>query len=357
MIVNELFLHLHSFCDNLYLVGGSVRDLLLNRQVSDYDFATPFVPSEIKARLAKCGITKYFEVGEKYGTIGCLIEGEKIEITTFRGEQYNYVNRKPEVSYISSIYEDVKRRDLTINAMYLSRVDAKHLLDTNRSEFTFNPSNKHLALCLEDLRLGVIQTVGNPGKRFKEDPLRMLRAVRFASQLNFSVEKKTMAMIQRLRVELLKVSAERWSQEMDKILSCEVVDFDTLKESCLLSIIIPELSYQIRFDQNSQYHNYQLWEHTGKVVNAVPHTKMDLRWSALLHDIGKPFVQTVNNKGNTNYMGHEKMSAALVAQIGSRLHWAKERIQFIQSTVETHQESYNILREYDQIGKVKHEKR
>ncbi len=349
-----LFEKLHAFSDDLYLVGGSVRDILLERPVNDYDFATSLTPTEIKKRLIVCGITKHYTIGEKFGTIGCKVPYSSIcdmdvEITTFRGEQYNYVDRKPEVSYIDSIEKDVSRRDFTINALYLSRSEAEYL---NNAPFwsvfikdKFRKENK------EDLDSRVIRTVGKAGLRFREDPLRMLRAVRFASQLDFTIEEKTMEMIQRMRVELLKISRERWNQEMDKILSCEIVNFNVLKESCLLSIILPELSYQIDFDQNSRYHNYTLWEHTTKVVNAVPHTDLKLRWAALLHDIGKPFVQTTNKKGTTNYIGHEIMSASLVEQIGARFRWPKERTRAIQDIVATHLEGYNVLKKYDQMGK------
>lgn len=347
-----LFEQLHTFGDDLFLVGGSVRDILLGRAVHDYDFATSLTPTEIKKRLVECGITKHHTVGEKFGTIGCEIIYPSIchmavEITTFRGEQYNYVDRKPEVSYIDNIQEDVTRRDFTINAMYLSKKDVNSLNVTD--SFSFN--DNHRTDCLHDLNKAIIKTVGKAGLRFREDPLRMLRAVRFASQLGFSIEEKTMDMIKRMRVELLKISRERWNQEMEKILSCEIVNFDVLKESCLLSVILPELSYQIDFNQNSLYHDYTLWEHTTRVVNAVPHTDLKLRWAALLHDIGKPFVQTINKKGNTNYIGHETMSAFLVEQIGDRFKWPREQTRFIRDVVSTHLEGYNVLKKYDQMGK------
>jgi len=346
--VKKLFKKLNAF-EELYLVGGSVRDLLLNRPVQDYDFCVPYTPSIIKEKLKECGITNTFDVGQKFGTIGCQIESLAVEITTFRGEQYNFVDRKPEVSYIDKIQEDVKRRDFTINAIYISRKEVESN-DSDISSLSFRDDDGRQSK-LQDLNNRVITTVGNAGLRFREDPLRMLRAIRLASQLDFTIEKKTMAMIIRMRVELLKVSRERWTQELDKLLSCEKVNFNILKESQLLSIIIPELSYQIDFDQNSNFHNLSLWEHTAKVVNAVPCDNLNLRWAGLLHDIGKPFVKVENKKGKYNYMGHELMGAFMVDRIGGNLKWSKERTKSVSDIVKTHLEEYNTLREYDHLGK------
>jgi len=363
-MLKELFKKLHAF-EELFLVGGSVRDLLIGRPVHDYDFCTPYTPNIIKEKLKECGITKTFDIGEKFGTIGCkvvikvlgnvppkdtveLIEKEvDVEITTFRGEQYNFVNRKPDVSYIDNIEEDVKRRDFTINSLYMSRKEAE-TSKGNCAIFT----DKHRSTGNTDLINEVIRTVGNAGKRFKEDPLRILRAIRFASQLDFTIEEKTMAMIKRMRVELLKVSRERWTQELDKLLSCEKINFDVLNDSCVLDILIPELSYQINFDQNSKYHNTDLWTHTTNVVNAVPHTNLTLRWAALLHDIGKPFVKTENKSGFYNYIGHEIMSSHLVKQISKRLNWSTSRTNDVMGIVSTHLEKYNILKEYDDKCKL-----
>lgn len=330
--------------DEIYLVGGAVRDLLLNLEIKDYDFCCPYTPKQIKRKLKKCGIEKTFDVGEKFGTIGFRIGELNIEITTFRGEQYNYLSRHPEVSYVDSIEEDVIRRDFTINSIYLER-------EKFNSKQFFNFKDKHRNEAIEDLKNKKIKTVGNPAKRFKEDPLRMLRAIRFSSQLGFSIEDKTFEMIKHMRVNLLNISVERWTQEMDKILSLPTPGLEILGESCLLDIMIPELSYQINFDQNSKYHDFKLWDHTIKVVNATPKENMLLRWAALLHDIGKPFVKTTNKKGGTNYIGHEIMSAHLTEQIGKRLKWPNNRIETVSGMVAHHLEKYCVLKEYDNMSK------
>lgn len=352
--IRLVFRRLSNF-EELYLVGGSIRDLLLNIPITDFDFAVPYTPKQIKEKLKECGIHSTFDVGEKFGTIGFVLCSFNVEITTFRGEQYNYLDRKPVVSYIQDIEEDVKRRDFTINSLYLSREEFKKFdsLVTDSILLTFDNliKDKHRKQGVLDLINKEIRTVGDSARRFKEDPLRMLRAVRFAIKYNFTITEKTLDMIQRLRVELLKVSVERWTQELDKILFIESPNLQVLAASCLLDIMIPELSYQIGFDQNSRYHNHQLWEHTMKVVKAVPSSDLNLRWSALLHDIGKPFVKTVNKQGKYNYMGHEVMSAYLVKQIGLRLKWSKERTVFVGGLVEHHLQKYCSLKKYDDESK------
>lgn len=341
--IQLVFNRLYNF-DEIYLVGGSVRDYILGVPIKDFDFAVPYTPVQIKAKLKESGFEKTFDIGEKFGTIGCLIQGLDIEITTFRGEQYNYLDRKPEVSYIQTIEEDIKRRDFTINALYVDREEAKLL-------WKFNPKDKHRVECLRDVTDQQIRAVGDPARRFKEDPLRMLRAIRFAAKYGFTITEKTFDMIIRLRVELLKVSVERWVMELDKILSLKKPNLQLLADSHLLDIMIPELSYQIDFDQNSSYHNYQLWEHTIKVVEATPCDNLNLRWAALLHDIGKPFTKIINKKGHFNYMGHEIMSAYLVNQIGYRLKWTKERTKSVSELAQHHLNDYCELRKYDNAAK------
>jgi len=338
--------------EELYLVGGAVRDLILELPIKDFDFCCPYTPKQIKQKLKESGIEKTFDVGEKFGTIGCIVEGLDVEITCYRGESYNYLNRKPEVVYIDSIEEDVKRRDFTINSLYLGRDDLRFFTDKHNGSYGDSWCiDKHRTAGTSNLMEGVIKTVGDPAKRFKEDPLRMLRAVRFAIKYNFTIAEKTFDMIKRLRVELLKVSAERWTMEMDKILSIEKPDLKILGKSDLLNIMIPELSYQIGFDQNSRYHDLTLWEHTMEVVQATPFDDLNLRWAALLHDLGKPFVKTENKKGHYNYMGHEVMSAYLVKQIGQRLKWTGERTKAVSELAEHHLRDYCKLREYDNVGK------
>lgn len=339
--IELVFNHLRNF-DEIYLVGGSVRDYILDVPIKDFDFAVPYTPIQIKEKLKECDIVKTFDVGEKFGTIGCDIEELPVEITTFRGEQYNFLDRKPEISYIQTIEEGIQRRDFTINSLYLDRTLTNNFFVTEHKKQGYYDLIEHK----------VIRTVGDPARRFREDPLRMLRAIRFAAKYNFTIVEKTFDMIIRLRVELLKVSVERWVMELDKILSIEKPNLQLLADSHLLDIMIPELSYQIGFDQNSRYHNHQLWEHTMKVVEATPCDNLNLRWAALLHDIGKPFTKIVNKKGHSNYMGHEVMSAYLVNQIGHRLKWTKERTKNVSELTLHHLQDYCELRKYDNEGKA-----
>lgn len=346
--IKLLFNRLHAF-EELFLVGGSIRDYILNIPIKDFDYAVPYTPKQIKEKLKQCGVEKTFDIGEKFGTIGAIIEGLDVEITCYRSEIYNLMDRKPEVSYIDSIEEDVKRRDFTINSLYLSR-DEMDLITYHDGWHEMFP-DKHRKQAFKDLQNGIIRTVGDSARRLKEDPLRMPRGIRFAIKYNFTIEEKTFDMIKRLRVELLKVSVERWTMELDKILSLKKPNLQVLADSHLLDIMIPELSYQIGFDQNSRYHNLELWQHTMKVVESTPCDNLNLRWAALLHDIGKPFTKTKNKKDNYNYMGHEIMSAYLVKQIGQRLKWTNERTKNVSEMCEHHLRDYCVLREYDNLGK------
>jgi tRNA nucleotidyltransferase (CCA-adding enzyme) len=190
----------------LYLVGGAVRDSLLGKVPKDWDFTTPCLPDEIEETIKKIGKKPYL-LGKKFGTIGFKLELEKdvfeyVEITTFRGEKYETGNRKPEVNFIDKIEQDLIRRDFTINSMAI------------------NSKLKLIDICdgQQDLKNGIIRTVGNPKIRFKEDPLRLLRAIRFATVLDFAIEQKTWEKLCSMKFGLFEISRERWVMEMDKIL-------------------------------------------------------------------------------------------------------------------------------------------
>lgn len=182
-----------------YLVGGSVRDKLLGREPHDYDFATPMLPDDIESKVKEAG-KRAFITGKRFGTIGFKHDGDFVEVTTFRSERYGKT-RKPEVEFVTSINEDLSRRDFTINAIAL------------RGTKYIDPFDGR-----KDLEDRIIKAVGNPSERFNEDPLRMLRAARFASQLGFTIESKTLASIKKNAHKILGVSRERWIQELDKLL-------------------------------------------------------------------------------------------------------------------------------------------
>lgn len=328
----------------VYLVGGAVRDYLMNIEPKDYDFCTPAEPDEIEekihARLNEHGDpTKVYGIGKKFGTLGCKVDGEMVEITTFRTEKYKPNNRKPDVEYVKHINEDLSRRDFTINAMAI-RLTKGHIriIDPYCGQ--------------EDIEEGVIRAVGHPKQRFKEDPLRILRAIRFACRFGFRIEEVTYAKMKKMANHILDISKERWMMEMDKILLSDRVD-DGLRylwNGNLFKFMIPELQLQLDYDQNSKYHKFTLEEHTKRVVMATP-KDLDLRWAALLHDIAKPFTRTDNPKGYCNYIGHEKLGADMVLKLSNHLKWSNERRDNVVELVRNHLEDDCPLREFDNMGK------
>ncbi len=216
----------------------------------------------------------------------------------------------------------------------------------------------------QDLEAGVIRAVGHPKQRFKEDPLRILRAVRFACRFGFKIEEETEKKMKLKGIYLLNISKERWMMEMDKILLSENAGYglQLLWENELFKFIIPELQLQWNYDQNSKYHKYLLHIHTKKVVEATP-KDLDMRWAALLHDIAKPFVRTdktlktlrecieYGRTFKSNYVGHEKLGADMVLKLAAHFKWSNDRRDKIFELVRNHLKDDCPLREYDNMGK------
>lgn len=318
-----------------YLVGGCVRDLIVGREPHDFDYATPLLPDDIERLIRESGKRAYI-TGKRFGTIGFNHEGEFVEVTTFRSEKYSN-SRKPQVEFVTSINADLSRRDFTINAIALRR--GKYI----------DPFNG-----VEDIHNKIIRSVGNPSERFNEDPLRMLRCARFVAQLDFSVDEKTFRSIKKNAHKIMNVSKERWTQELDKLLVSDNPSkgLDVLMESDLIKFTLPELRIQWPYDQNSDYHELTLWEHTLLTVEKVP-KDVNLRWAALLHDVGKPFVRTNNRRGSSNYVFHDVVGAEIIYGIGKRLKWSNERIDTVTRLVKNHLSDDSPLREADNSSKSK----
>jgi len=322
----------------IYLVGGAVRDCLLGKEPKDYDFCTSATPDIIEERIHRDGKRAYL-TGKRFGTIGCKIDGQMIEITTFRSEEYEKANRKPKVAYVKNLQQDLSRRDFTINAMAMRLIKGKiKLVDIYGGK--------------KDLELKIIRCVGNPKQRFKEDALRILRAIRFASQLGFKIEDKSFIKMKEMAISILNISKERWIMELDKIFLSENIGIgiDYLFSSNLIKYIIPEMSLQEGYNQKSKYHNFTLLEHTKKVVIATPQ-EINLRWGAFLHDIAKPFVMSENKKGYNNYIGHEILGAEMVLKLADYLKWSNERKDKVVALVREHLKDNSELRKYDNLGK------
>jgi len=333
----ELFEKVEKIINPVYLVGGSVRDRLLNKKPKDYDFTTPLSPDKIEEKVKADGRRAYL-TGKKFGTIGFKLDGEFIEVTTYRTEKYRKGNRKPTVEFVKNIHSDLSRRDFTINAMAQKR---------NRLIDPFNGR--------KDLKEKKIRCVGVPSHRFKEDPLRMLRACRFASQLNFTIEGDTLTKMGKLNYKILEVSKERWMAELDKLLLGDgvILGLNYIMMTGLLKFMIPELSLQFMLDQNSCYHSLPLWAHTLGVIREMPED-INLRWAALLHDIAKPFVRKRNLRtGYDNYIKHDYLGADMIERLARHLKWSNDRRETVKEIVANHLREDSPLKEADDKAKRK----
>lgn len=317
----------------VYQVGGSVRDILMGIAPKDYDFATPLTPEEIEIHIKNAG-KRCYNLGKKFGTLGMKIDGEIIEVTTFRQEKYTTGNRKPEVSFVKDITADLSRRDFRMNAIALK--DGRYI----------DPFGGRLDIIEKKIRC-----VGEPKDRFKEDPLRLLRVARFAAQLGFEIDPFLESIAKKMAYKILEISKERWVMEMDKLLMTDTpsIGLDFMARTNLLNYMIPELSLQVEYDQNSPYHTFTLWEHTKKVVDCI--TKdIDLRWAALLHDIAKPFVRH-DRPDRSNYINHEILGADMVDGIALKLKWSNDRRKVVKELVLDHLKDSSPLKEADSKSK------
>lgn len=302
----------------LYLVGGAVRDLLLNTPIKDFDFTCPLSPDEIEKRITSIG-KKAYTVGKKFGTIGFNFESIFVEVTTFREEQYSKDSRKPAIKFVEDLKEDLSRRDFTINAL---------AMDSSGKIYDYFGGQK-------DIEDGVLRAIGNVEKRFSQDPLRMLRAARFASEYNLSIEQKTKETILEKYYLLVNISKERWVEELDKILASDNVlaGMDLLMDLRIFNVICPELTLQKDFYQSNPFHDFTLWENTKKVVATIPKQDLDLRWAALLYNIAKPFTRTKNKKECSNYVAHNLVGSDMAMRLCKHLKFSNKRIDFIVSTI------------------------
>ena len=304
----------------LYLVGGSVRDGLLHRPTHDLDFATDAHPPVIKRLLARAQPDSRYDVGEKFGTIGATFGEWVVEITTYRSEEYAFANRKPAVTFGTNLEDDLSRRDFTINAI-AQEPTTGGMLDPFHG--------------LQDLQRGLIRAVGNPAARFREDPLRMLRALRFAAELGFHIDAATLAAMREQARALEHVSTERIAVEMTRLLVAErpAGSLETLCDTGLAEVVMPELLPLRGTSQDDRRHK-DVFGHTLKVVENVPATSL-LRWAALLHDIGKPKTKTVQD-GKVHFFRHETVGARMARRILRRLRCDRDSSERIQRLVAEH---------------------
>ncbi|MBO5889652.1 MAG: CCA tRNA nucleotidyltransferase [Clostridia bacterium] len=282
-----------------YVVGGAVRDYYLGNFNSDVDITTSATPDEM---IEVFKDFKTYPTGLKHGTVTINSLGEYIEVTTFRTEEgYSDCRRPDKVVFVKSILEDLKRRDFTVNAMAYNEVVG--LVDP--------------FLGLNDLKNKVIKAVGNPEERFKEDALRILRALRFSSKLNFEIDKDTELALYKTKHLLKKVSVERIYSELIKILMGDGVEKVLLKYKEIIFTIIPELKSCDNFLQQNKYHVYDVYTHIVKSISLAPKDK-NARLALLLHDIGKPDCFSVDKEGVGHFYGHQKRSASIASNVLKR---------------------------------------
>ncbi len=312
----------------LYAVGGCVRDGLIGVPVHEYDLTTDARPAEIRALVVEARPDSVYSMGEKFGTVGFVWEGTKVEVTTYRGEWYEPDSRKPRVQWGNSLEEDLARRDFTVNAMAAEIVGDKLIdLFDGRS----------------DLDRKVIRAVGIPEDRFRDDPLRLLRAVRFASSLDFGIEPHTAEAVRNCSVQLAKISRERVRDELSLMLTGPAADraISLTVELSLMAHIIPEL-LDLRAVETGGGRHKDIFKHTLKVLMGVPEESLPARWSALLHDIAKP--RTIGfREGELHFNNHEKVGEGMARRILSGLKYDRPTIDTVAKVVamHTHANSYD----------------
>ena len=280
-----------------FLVGGAVRDKILNKDPGDYDFATDIGYSELKRIFADYSPK---EMGAHFGILMINVNGKSYEIAKFRKETGVYNSRYPkEIKFVKTIEEDLARRDFTINSLAYSKQTGIVDLYGGR----------------QDIRRKVIRFVGKPKLRIEEDALRILRAFRFVSKLGFNLDKKTSEAIYKKRKFLSKISKERIFDELSKILMGKYSKkaFIEMKKLRVLEIIIPEFRYTYNFNQNNPNHTDDLFHHIIKVIHLCDYDLIT-RFAALFHDLGKINVKIIDAKGIFHFYGHEKESALIAEE-------------------------------------------
>jgi poly(A) polymerase len=315
----------------LALVGGPVRDAFLGRSIHDLDFTTNALPDEI-LRVVIPISQAHWDIGRAFGTIGAKIDGETVEITTYRADHYDGHSRKPEVAFGDSLEADLTRRDFRVNAMAV-RLPELVLVD---------PSGG-----IEDLLAGVLRAPGSPEVSFGEDPLRMMRAARFCSQLGFVLDEETEWAMAELAPAIENISAERVNEELSKLLltSNPRPGIELLVRTGIAQIVLPEIP-ALRLEVDEHHHHKDVYEHSLTVLEQAidleqarhPGAEPDLtlRLAALLHDIGKPATRQLEPGGAVSFHHHDMVGSKLATKRLRELRFDKETTQNVARLIELH---------------------
>ena len=302
--VRNVLCRLRSFGYEGYIVGGAVRDLLLGKVPLDYDVATSAAPERVYEIFDHCSLP----TGIRHGTITVLGE-VNVELTTYRKDGVYRDHRHPEsVAFTTSLEEDLRRRDFTVNAMAMD-------IDGN----VVDPFDGR-----KDLEKKVLRTVGDAERRFSEDALRLLRCLRFAATLDFTVEKATENALFAKKDELSYLAGERVRAELDKLILGVSMREVLLRYAEVLGVLLPEILPSVGFSHRNPHHCYDVWEHDVRAAELMPCDAL-LRWVMLLHDVGKPAVAVYDEEAQKlRFRGHQKKSAELAEAIFTRLRFPRE---------------------------------
>ena len=303
----------------LYLVGGPVRDALLGRRHGDLDFSTDAPPEETHEIVRPLATAMWLQ-GQRFGTIGVEIDGVRMEITTFRTENYAPSSRHPNVAYASDVITDLSRRDFTVNALAV-RVPDGELID---------PFNG-----VSDLKGRVLRTPIDPSESFTDDPLRMLRAFRFAAELEFAVHEDVLRAIRKLKRQITTVSAERIRDELSRLLvgAAPGTALDLAHNTGITDFFLPELS-ALRLEQDRVHKHKDVFAHTLAVVERT-RPKLTLRLAALLHDIGKPKTRRIGPDG-VSFHHHEIVGAQMAERRLKGLRYPNEVVTVVTELIRLH---------------------
>jgi poly(A) polymerase len=320
----------------LSLVGGPVRDLFLGRVSPDLDFTTDATPDQTVALVRKWADT-YWEIGRAFGTIGMRKAGFQIEITTYRAEAYDPDSRKPAVAFGTSLTDDLLRRDFTINAMAL-RLPTLELVDPFGG--------------VRDLHASILNTPGPPETSFSDDPLRMMRAARFAAQLGVSVHPEVREAMVRMAERISIISAERVRDELIKLMCAAQprAGVDLLVDTGLADLVLPEVS-ALRLESDEHHRHKDVYQHSLQVLEQaaaleskadgpVPGPDFVLRFAALMHDVGKPATRRFEPGGAVSFRHHDMVGAKLTAKRMKALRFDNDTIKAVARLVELHMRFY-----------------
>jgi poly(A) polymerase len=311
-----------------FWVGGCVRDFLLGREPGDYDIATSALPEKIEELFSRT-----IPVGRKFGVMVVVEGGRQFQVATFRAEADYQDGRHPERVAFGDAEADARRRDFTVNGLFYDPV-RKELDDWVGGE--------------ADLRARIIRTIGVPGERFAEDHLRLLRAVRFAAQLDFSIEAGTFAALKANAAEIKTISAERVREELVKLFRPPHAPrgLDLLRESGLLEQVLPEIAATLVCEQSPDFHpEGTVFNHLRLMLQHLPRdADPSLPWAVLLHDVAKPVTASADPEtGSMHFYGHEKIGAEMAGEILERLRFPRKQIDEVIKAVLFHMQFKDAL--------------